>query len=630
MMAAEYFNSLGGYSAGIPPVPVVDANGNVITNVNTNGNVFANVIYATYYRFANGQPFNSSPGGNNTQLQYNNNGSFAGIPNVTWNGNILNLGTVDKLSIGGGLNGYFLQTDGTGNLTWAPAGNGGGGNGSPGGSNAQVQFNDEGNFGGDAGFVYNKTTDILSVNNVTVSANVTANKVYATGNITANYFVGNGSQLTGILVNSANYVSQPDQANITSLGTLTSLNVAGNISFASSGNVSLGSVSNIHISGGLTGYVLTTDGTGNLSWESAGGGSGSPGGSNTQLQFNDGGSFGGSAAFTFNKVSNAVVLTGNITTKNLTSNSQTVYGNVNISGNATAGYYFGDGSYLTNVQSDVANYVAQPAQSNITSLGTLTSLNVTGNIITSQYVSAAQIQTSGNANVGTLRVSSSASITGQLTANGIISFTASPNVSLGSVANVRISGGLNGYVLSTDGLGTLSWQPQGGGGGGAPGGSNTQIQFNNSGVFAGSPFFTFDDATDTVQVGGQLIANSMQIGSGAYKFASSFVYFATTASTSRQVIYSIPVSECSGAEFDIIGTDSIGQQRQSVKISSVYYAGIVQYNEYAGLYVNGGVGSFEVSYNPGNILVSPSLDLAVTPDSANNTVYKMWITILAP
>jgi hypothetical protein len=630
MMAAEYFNSLGGYSAGIPAVPVVDANGNVITNVNTNGNVFANVIYATYYRFANGQPFNPSPGGNNTQLQYNNNGSFAGIPNVTWNGNILNLGTVDKLSIGGGLNGYFLQTDGTGNLTWSPAGNGGGGNGSPGGSNAQVQFNDEGNFGGDAGFVYNKTTDILSVNNVTVSANVTANKVYATGNITANYFIGNGSQLTGILVNSANYVSQPVQANITSLGTLTSLNVAGNISFASSGNVSLGSVSNIHISGGLTGYVLTTDGTGNLSWESAGGGSGSPGGSNTQLQFNDGGSFGGSAAFTFNKVSNAVVLTGNVTTKNLTSNSQTVYGNVNISGNATAGYYFGDGSYLTNVQSDVANYVAQPAQSNITSLGTLTSLNVIGNIITSQYVSAAQIQTSGNANVGTLRVSSSASITGQLTANGIISFTASPNVSLGSVANVRISGGLNGYVLSTDGLGTLSWQPQGGGGGGSPGGSNTQIQFNNSGVFAGSPFFTFDDATDTVQVGGQLIANSMQIGSGAYKFASSFVYFATTASTSRQVIYSIPVSECSGAEFDIIGTDSIGQQRQSVKISSVYYAGIVQYNEYAGLYVNGGVGSFEVSYNPGNILVPPSLDLAVTPDSANNTVYKMWITILAP
>ena len=54
-MAAEYFNSLGGFSVGLPEVPVIDANGNVITNVLTNGNVFANVVYATYYKFANGQ-----------------------------------------------------------------------------------------------------------------------------------------------------------------------------------------------------------------------------------------------------------------------------------------------------------------------------------------------------------------------------------------------------------------------------------------------------------------------------------------------------------------------------------------------------------------------------------------------
>ena len=29
-MAAEEFNSLGGYSVGIPPVPVIDANGNLM------------------------------------------------------------------------------------------------------------------------------------------------------------------------------------------------------------------------------------------------------------------------------------------------------------------------------------------------------------------------------------------------------------------------------------------------------------------------------------------------------------------------------------------------------------------------------------------------------------------------
>jgi len=33
----------------------------------------------------------------------------------------------------------------------------------PGGSNTQVQFNDGGAFGGDAGLTYNKTTDVLTV-----------------------------------------------------------------------------------------------------------------------------------------------------------------------------------------------------------------------------------------------------------------------------------------------------------------------------------------------------------------------------------------------------------------------------------------------------------------------------------
>lgn len=45
-------------------------------------------------------------------------------------------------------------------LQWATVSGGGG---SPGGSNTQVQFNDSGSFGGDAGLTYNKTTDTLTV-----------------------------------------------------------------------------------------------------------------------------------------------------------------------------------------------------------------------------------------------------------------------------------------------------------------------------------------------------------------------------------------------------------------------------------------------------------------------------------
>jgi hypothetical protein len=65
--------------------------------------------------------------------------------------------------------------------------------------------------------------------------------------------------------------------------------------------------------------VLTTDGTGNLYW--ANGGGGDPGGSNTQVQFNDSGTFGGTANFTFNSVTSTV----------------------------TASYFRGDGSNLSNV-----------------------------------------------------------------------------------------------------------------------------------------------------------------------------------------------------------------------------------------------------------------------------------------
>jgi hypothetical protein len=78
-----------------------------------------------------------SAGGNNTQIQYNNNGlldgsstfSFNNADNLVTVANIAttavaNLNNVSNVRIGGGTVGYVLQTDGTGNLSWAaPLGN---------------------------------------------------------------------------------------------------------------------------------------------------------------------------------------------------------------------------------------------------------------------------------------------------------------------------------------------------------------------------------------------------------------------------------------------------------------------------------------------------------------------------
>ena len=66
-------------------------------------------------------------------------------------------------------------------------------------------------------------------------------------------------------------------------------------------------------------------------------------------------------------------------------------------------------------------------------------------------------------------------------------------------------GGTNGYVLQTNGAGGLSWVAQTGGSGSTPGGTNTQIQFNNAGVMGGVAAFTFNKSTNVVNLAGDIM-----------------------------------------------------------------------------------------------------------------------------
>ena len=133
-----------------------------------------------------------------------------------------------------------------------------------------------------------------------------------------------------------------------------------------------------------------------------------------------------------------------------------------------------------------------------------------------------------------------------------------------------------------------------------------------------------------MQVGGNLVANTMQLGSGAFKWSTSFVYFASTSSGSAgQTIYSIPIQNVSGVEFEIMATEPTGPSRQFCKISSIYYNNTIQYNEYSTLIINGGVGNYEVDYDPGDIVTPPSLKLKVSPNSSNAITYKMLIQVFA-
>jgi hypothetical protein len=104
---------------------------------------------------------------------------------------------------------------------------------------------------------------------------------------------GTANFVPAALANLAYTVVNSNQANITRLGTL--------------------NINTFNVSGGVNGYILQTDGTGNLAWVSGGGnGNGVVGGSNTQVQFNNAGDFGGATGFTFDNTSNILTVAGNI------------------------------------------------------------------------------------------------------------------------------------------------------------------------------------------------------------------------------------------------------------------------------------------------------------------------------
>ena len=117
------------------------------------------------------------------------------------------------------------------------------------------------------------------------------------------------------------------------------------------------------------------------------------------------------------------------------------------------------------------------------------------------YVAAAKATTATTANTVLTAAQPNITSTGNLTgltvsnATGVVNFSNTANVTLGAVGNLHISGGTANYVLKTDGAGNLSWVAQSGGSNGVPGGSNTQVQFNDAGAFAGNTGFTFDNTT---------------------------------------------------------------------------------------------------------------------------------------
>ena len=103
------------------------------------------------------------------------------------------------------------------------------------------------------------------------------------------------------------------------------------------------------------------------------------------------------------------------------------------------------------------------AQPNITSVGTLTSLNVSGsitgananlgNLVTSNYFTGT-LTTASQPNITTVGTLSNLAVAGNTTTNNL---SVTSNIVLGSPSNITIAGGTVGQYLQTDGTGNISW-----------------------------------------------------------------------------------------------------------------------------------------------------------------------------
>jgi hypothetical protein len=144
-----------------------------------------------------------------------------------------------------------------------PSGIGGGG-GTPGGADSEVQYNKAGAFAGEAAFNYNDSADLLSVPNITASGNIAANTAFVSS-LTANRAVV--SSAFDQLVSSATTATELGYVSGVTSSIQTQLNAKGDIT--SVGNVASGAA----FDGSQDSWLLTflrSGQTGTLTWDGAG------------------------------------------------------------------------------------------------------------------------------------------------------------------------------------------------------------------------------------------------------------------------------------------------------------------------------------------------------------------------
>ena len=583
----------------------------------------------------------------NAILQNIYSNTTANVANLNANGTVdftnssnVTLGPVGNIHISGGSSGYVLQTNGLGGLQWVSPSSVG-----IGGANTQVQYNNQGSYSGSANFTFTNTSNTLSVDNVTLAAtgNLTGGNLvsanYFTGTLTTgaqpnitsvgtltsltvtanansgNVYTGNlslsGSVITGLIPGSGNTYDLGNAtnswrnvyvgSNVFIGGTTAYLRAIGNVIQTDAVNVAnrmtSGSLTvrnaadlqgDVTVTGNLTvGGSTTYINVQTLTIEDAliDIGGGLNGADITQYDGKDRGfifhNYKSSQAGVINEA--FVWSTGNSEFRAISDVLSVDTGVVtpNAYANIKAAYFLGNV-----VGTTLGGNLTTGAQPNITSTGTLTSVNV-----------------SGLATVSSLR------------ASGL---------------NYPTTDGSAGQFLRTDGSGALSWQTV----------STSSISNGTSNVavassgnvtiaVAGSTIGTFSSGganiTGTLNVQSNITTANLTATTIITGNSTQGSLTTVTSSALSQAIANVPyTSSVNGLELFVKGVDTAGTKYTIAKIHVVTDGANIDWDVFGGITLSGLGGSAGGAFTVAK--AGSNIQLSVTPSSANNTTWTTKYT----
>jgi hypothetical protein len=421
-MAIKPFNSVAGFSVGEVPANVVLANGDIITgNIQANANIVANGnITATYFLgngayltgidatgiqngnsnvkvYANANVTISSAGNANVAIVTGTGLVVAGTFSASGNATAGNLSTVGNVNTGNLIATGLLSVIGNANV-----GNIGAYNGTFTTITGTLTTNAQPNI-----------TSVGALASVSIIGNANIGNIGSAGVITAVGNIGAGNISTGGLITATGNITG---SNLITSGNTTTSNATVNLELSGNTANFTGNVYAPNFIGNVVGNI-----SGNIIIP----------GSNTGVVFNDQGNANTSTAFTFNKISNAVTVTGNITAANIITG-----GTISATGNANVGNLGTTGVFATTLSTT--------GNANVGNLGTSGLITATGNGTFGNITTGGSLSVTGNANVGNLGatnlvssvVTASGNITGgNLTTGGVLT--------VNGTADSLIAGNLN-------------------------------------------------------------------------------------------------------------------------------------------------------------------------------------------